>query len=109
MKKKPFIYLRSSEFKKCKLHLTAWRKRVWVIWNNDTWYQDLVRFEKRNAAIMWLKRYGKNNITYRLERQHGASALVRVVNGYVYFYNQEYGLMISAESKRTCNYAIRNN
>ena len=106
MKHGPFIYSRSSE---PRLHLTSWRKKVWVTWDHNTWYQDLVRFEKRNAAIMWLKRYGKENITYRLERQHGVSTLVRVVNGYVYFYDQDSGLKISAESKHTNPYAIRNN
>lgn len=108
MEHTPFIYLTSLESRKRRLHLTAWRKKIWVIWDNNTWYRDLIRFEKRNAAIMWLKRYGKNNIIYRLERQHGVHALVKVVNGYVYFYNPDYGLMISAESKRTHPYAIRN-
>ena len=109
MKRTPFIHLKGSEPKKCKLNLTAWRKKVWVIWDNDTWYKGLIRFCNRNAAIMWLKRYGKNNITYRLERQHGVHALVRVMDGHVWFYNEENGLAISAESKRTCQFATRNN
>lgn len=107
--KETFILLTSLESRKHRLYLTSWRNRIWVILDNDTWYHDLVRFEKRNAAIMWLKRYGKNNITYRLERQHGIHALVRVVNGYVYFYNPECGLMFPAESKRTHPHAVRNN
>ena len=84
-----------------KLHLTAWRKKIWVVWKQNSWYEGLIRFGKRNAAIMWSKRYGKN-VTYRLERQNGIHALVRVVNSYVYFYDPDYGLMVSAESKRTC-------
>ena len=109
MRKTQFIYLKGSESKKCKLHLTAWRKKVWVIWDNDTWYRGLIRFYNRNGAIMWMKRYGKENVTYRLERQHGVHALVRVINGHVWFYSPDYGLTISAESKRTCQFAVRNN
>lgn len=92
-----------------KFSLSSWRDKVWTVWEHGTWYKGLIRFCNRNAAIMWLKRYGKNDTTYRLERQHGIHALVRVENGYVYFYNPECGLMITAESKRTHNYAVRNN
>lgn len=94
---------------KRKFRLSAWRDKIWTVWKSDTWYEGLIHFCNRNAAIMWLKRYGKENITYSLERQPGVNPLVRVVNGYVYFYDQDSGLKISAESKHTNPYAIRNN
>lgn len=89
----------------------SWRKRLWRVWEQNPfcWSKDPIYFCNRNAAIMWLKRYGNEKIIYRLERRDHRGALVRIENGYVYFYNPECVLMITAESKRTHNYAIRNN
>lgn len=92
-----------------KFRLSAWRDKIWTVWEQDTWYEGLIRFCNRNAAIMWLKRYGKPKKLYRLENQTCFGAVVCVENGYVYFYNPDYGLMFPAESKRTHQYAIRNN
>ena len=58
---------------------------------------------------MWLKRYGDEKAIYRFGKMNNFGAAVRVENGYVYFYNPEYGLMFPAESKRTQPYAVRNN
>lgn len=91
----------------------SWRKKVWIVRDQSSWYSychiNPRWFCNRNAAIMWLKRYGDEKAIYRLEKMNNFGALVRVENGHVYFYNPEYGLMITAESKRTHNYAIRNN
>lgn len=100
---------RKSVRLKSKLHLKAWKVKLWTVWEHGTWYGGLIHFCNRNAAIMWLKRYGKPGMTYSLENKTCFRSLVRVENGYVYFYNPDYGLMISAESKRTCPYAVRNN
>ena len=94
---------------KRKFRLSAWRDKIWTVWESDTWYEGLVHFCNRNAAIMWLKRYGKPETSYMFGNQERFGASVRVVNGYVYFYDQDSGLKISAESKRTNPYAIRNN
>ena len=89
----------------------SWRKKVWRVREHCLWYcyKNPIWFCNRNAAIMWLKRYGKAETSYMLENQTRLGALVRVENGYVHFYNPECGLMITAESKRTHNYAVRNN
>lgn len=92
-----------------KFRLSSWRNKIWTVWERDTWYEGLIRFCNRNAAIMWLKHYGKPGTLYRLENQTRLGAVVCVENGYVYFYNPDYGLMFPAESKRTQPYAIRNN
>lgn len=95
------VYMRFDKSNKFR----TWRKRLWYVWGDG----EVHRFTNRNAAIMWLKRYGKEKLSYMLEKRRGFRATVRVENGYVYFYNPECGLMITAESKRTHNYAIRNN
>lgn len=71
--------------------------------------RNLYIFCNRNAAIMWLKRYGNPKTLYMLGNKTRPEVPVRVVNNYVYFYNPDYGLMITAESKRTCPFAVRNN
>lgn len=81
----------------------SWRKRLWSVWlEGDS--LGVIRFSNRNAAIMWLKRYGLNLIPYRLN-----GVLVCVVNSQIYFFSREHGLLITAESKRTHSYAVRNN
>lgn len=95
-------------FMEIKSRQKAWTKKVWKVWERDTWYGRLIHFCNRNAAIMWLKRYGKPGTFYVLQNEVRWTSMC-VENGYVYFYNLDYGLMISAESKRTCNYAVRNN
>jgi hypothetical protein len=94
---------------KRKLHLTAWRDKIWTVWKRDTWYEGLIHFCNRNSAIMWLKRYGKPGTSYMFGNKERFGTPVRVENGYVYFCNSEDGLMITAESKRTHPHAIRNN
>lgn len=90
-------------------HDTAWllwkdrkgdRKHEWWVW----WNYEAIAFVNRNAAIMWLKRYAKENTFYMLKDRY-----VKVINGIVYFYNWDYGLGICAEPKRMCVYGQRNN
>lgn len=76
----------------------------------------------RNSAIMWLKRYGKENETYIIsavyemkfwpDRFPGGAGILREVwvsNRYVYFLNELGKPEYSAECKQTCKYATRNN
>ena len=42
--------------RKSAFRLTAWRDKIWAIWERDTWYEGLKHFCNRNSAIMWLKR-----------------------------------------------------
>lgn len=79
------------------------KKRLWLVWIEGNALKTR-RFLNRNAAIMWLKRYGADLMAYRLNGK-----LVCVLNNFVYFFSREHGLTISAESKRTCKYAVRNN
>lgn len=81
----------------------SWRKKIWEVWLEGN-SSNIRRFSNRNAAIMWLKRYGIDLMLYRLNGK-----LVCVVNNFVYFFSREHGLIISAESKRTCHFATRNN
>ena len=92
-------------------NLRSWRKKLWEVHELTSWYgyKNLIRVCSRNAAIMWLKRYGKPGTFYILGNQTRVGDSVRVENGYVYFCNTENGLMITAESKRTHPYAVRNN
>lgn len=110
------IYMETGDCKvmvtrKCYVQLSkprpkVWTKKVWKVWKRDTWYEGLIHFCNRNAAIMWLKRYGEPGVFYALQNEaHWTS--VRVENGYVWFHDGVFG--ISAETKRTCNFAIRNN
>lgn len=64
-------------------------------------------FCNRDAAIMWLKRYGVDLALYMLT--NGIGQNVRVVNGYVYFNKYGKGLLHTAESKKTAAFATRNN
>lgn len=89
--------------RKRKLRLTSWRKKIWAVWLEGN-SSNIRRFSNRNAAIMWLKRYGIDLMVYRLNGK-----LVCVVNNFVYFFSREHGLTSSAESKRTCHFATRNN
>lgn len=82
----------------------SWRKRIWFVWIEGAAFDGPKRFLNRNAAIMWLKRYGIDLMVYRLNGK-----LVCVVNNFVYFFSRGHGLMSSAESKRTCHFATRNN
>lgn len=78
-------------------------EQLWSVWREGD-SGSLKYFCNRNAAIMWLKRYGGDFTKYRLN-----GVLVCVLNNYVWFYDRESGLKISAESKRTCQFATRNN
>lgn len=83
----------------------SWRKSLWVVWVPE--YPGLkfrLWFISRNAAITWLKRYGKGNERYRLKGD-----LVRVINHYVYFCGSNNELLGTAESKRTASFETRNN
>ena len=94
--------------RKCYVQLSkrpkAWAKKVWEVWQAD--YPGLkmkLHFSNRNAAIMWLKIYGEHLGIYWLNDKR-----VCQCDGYVWFY--ENGKMgASAETKRTCKFATRNN
>lgn len=92
-----------------KYYNKSWRNKIWSVWERDTWYEGLIHFCNRNAAIMLLKRYGKPGTFYMFGNLMRFGASVRVENGYVYFCNTENGLMFTVESKRTHPYAVRNN
>lgn len=79
------------------------KRRLWLVWIEGNALKTR-RFLNRNAAIMWLKRYGKDLMVYRLNGK-----LVCVVNNYVYFFSREHGLGACAEPKRMCVYGQRNN
>lgn len=78
----------------------GYRKHEWWVW----WNYGAVAFGSRNSALMWFKRYAKENVSYILKDKE-----VRVINGIVYFYNSDYGFGICAEPKRMCVYGQRNN
>lgn len=98
---------RKSARLKSKLHLKAWKAKFWTVWERGTWYRGLIHFCNKNATIMWLKHYGKPRTLYMLENKTRFGTSVCVENGY--FCIKEGCFGASAESKRTCKYAIRNN
>jgi hypothetical protein len=61
----------------------------------DTKRFAIINFCSRNAAIMWLKRYGTEFHVYRLHKQN-----VMVINHHVYFYDFKCGLGANADFKR---------
>lgn len=61
---------RKSARLKSKLHLKAWKAKLWTVWERGTWYRGLIHFCNKNATIMWLKHYGKPRTLYMLENKH---------------------------------------
>ena len=85
--------------------LRSWRKSLWKVQSvGEFGLKPGVFFCNREAAIMWLKRNGGDFHQHFLNEK-----LVCTIDGYVYFYSRERNLMITAESKKTHAYAIRNN
>lgn len=85
----------------------AFGKKIYLVFRVDVLGDKPKHFCNRNAAIMWLKRYGADLGLYIITR--GAGQYVRVVNGYVYFNKYGIGLLHTAESKKTAAFATRNN
>lgn len=91
-------------------YTASWRKNLWCVFPLDTPVRNKGRyFGNKHSAIMWLKRYGVDNIPYHLN-----SDIVMVVNGYVYSYDYHYikdlgKLLGTVETKRTAQFAMRNN
>lgn len=105
-KQMPCTFIRNLKVEKAKKRRKVKISKYVVVLKAD--YPGLTKklyFCSRNAAIMWLKRYGKEFVPYRLNDK-----AVCVYNNCVWFYeNSVMNPGRSAESKRTCNYAIRNN
>lgn len=86
-------------------HTKSWRRSLWKVQSVCEFnLKPGIFFCNRNAAIMWLKRYGGDFVQHFLNEK-----LVCTIDGYVYFYSREHSLMITAESKKTHAYAVRNN
>lgn len=87
--------------------MSTWRKKLYLVFQSRCLGDKPKHFCNRNAAIIWLKRYGKETALYILF--HGRGRHVRVVNSRVYFWKVGVGLLHTAESKKTNAFATRNN
>lgn len=91
--------------KKWRFEAKASRKRIYVLRKLEHGtVGDTIYFCNRNSAIMWIKIYGKHLGRYLLNCE-----MVTQCDGYVYFVKNGGRLGASAESKRTCAFATRNN
>lgn len=104
MRKKKLAYNEYSA-----LRGKVWDKKMWLVYSPNYHYQCTTKvwFANRDAAILWLKRYGEQFRVYRLCRAENGNQ-VTIINGFVYFCGPNHA-MNSAESKQTASFATRNN
>lgn len=88
------------------MYTRSWRRKLYLVFRVDILGDKTKHFCSRGAAITWLKHYGEDLALYMIF--HRSGQLVRVVNSYVYF-SKHSKLLHTAESKKTSQFAMRNN